>query len=81
MQSNLDAFEFSVSFADVSEKISDASYQMYRDRLKDGVPEDVVVQMYRILGTATNMMMSWIERFGRKTKSEVLQESQSEDER
>lgn len=72
IQSNLEAFEFSVNFADISEKISSASYQMFRDRLKDGVPEDVVGQMYQILGTATNMMMSWIEKFGRKTRSQVL---------
>lgn len=72
IQSNLDAFEFAVNFSDISEKISSASYQMYRDKLKDGIPEDIVQQMYQIIGTATNMMMSWIERFGRKTRSEVL---------
>ena len=72
MQSNLEAFEFSVNFADISEKISSASYQMYRDKLKDGIPENIVQQMYQIIGTASNMMMSWIERFGRKTRREVL---------
>lgn len=72
IQSNLDAFEFAVNFSDISEKISSASYQMYRDKLKDGIPENIVQQMYQIIGTASNMMMSWIERFGRKTRREVL---------
>lgn len=76
MESNLEAFEFAVNYADVSEKISRASYQMLRERLKGEVPEDIVQQIYGILGTATNMVMSWTERFGRKTRSEVLADMQ-----
>ncbi|MBR3134371.1 MAG: hypothetical protein IKG56_02805 [Clostridia bacterium] len=72
IDSNLDAFKFAIQYADVSEKISQASYQMFHDRIKDKVPEDIVQQMYSIMRTASNITMSWLERFGRQTRSEVL---------
>lgn len=73
IDSNLEAFKFAVQYADVSEKISQASYKMFQDRIQERVPEDIVQQMYSIMRTASNMMMSWIERFGTKTRSQVLQ--------
>lgn len=72
MKSNLEAFKFTVEYADISEKISNASLNLLQDRIKNGVPENIAEQMYRIIGTASNMMMSWIEKFGRKKRKEVL---------
>lgn len=73
IESNLEAFKFAVQYADVSEKISQASYQMFQERIQGEVPEDIVQQMYSIMRTSSNMIMSWLERFGRKTRNQVLQ--------
>ena len=75
MDSNLDAFRFAVGYSDISEKISQASYKMVDDRIKSGkVDEQIVNKIYGIMTTASNMITSWLEKFGTKTRWQVMEE-------
>ena len=74
MDSNLEAFRFAVGYSDVSEKISKASYKMIQDKIKDEVSEDIVDEIYGIMGTASKMLTSWLEKFGTKTRWQVMEE-------
>ncbi len=75
MDSNLEAFRFAVGYSDVSEKISQASYKMIEDRIKDGeTDEQIINKIYGIMTTASNMLTSWLEKFGTKSRWQVMEE-------
>lgn len=75
MDSNLDAFRFAVGYSDVSEKISQASYKMIQDKIKSGETDDNLVnEIYGVMGTASKMLTSWLEKFQRKTRWQVMEE-------